>query len=96
MSVSDADIAFAVDLFSDLGGLTTRKMFGGICLYLDGTVFALQSSDGRLYLKTKHPVDVLGHQTDQFHNMPYYALPEDMLDDPQAACTAAQAAFIAL
>ncbi len=96
MSVSDADIAFAVDLFSEIGGLTTRKMFGGICLYCDGTVFALQASDGRLYLKTKDPQGVLGDRTDQFHNMPYYALPEDMLDDPQAACAAAQTVLSAL
>ncbi len=55
MSISDSDIAFAVDLFGDLGALTTRKMFGGMCLYHDGTVFALVSSDGRIYLKTRDP-----------------------------------------
>lgn len=81
MALSDGDIAFATDLFADLGALTTRKMFGGMCLYHDGTVFALQASDGRLYLKTKDPVGLFGAQTDQFHNMPYYAIPDDMLDD---------------
>lgn len=96
MSVSDGDIAFAKDLFADLGAVTTRKMFGGICLYQDGTIFALQASDGRLYLKTKDPVDVLGAMTDQFHNMPYYALPDDMLDDPACACKATQKAMTQL
>lgn len=96
MAVSDRDIAFAVDLFADLGAVTTRKMFGGICLYQDGTVFALQSSDGQLYMKTKNPEAVIGTTTDQFHNMPYYAIPEDMLDDPQAACDAARTALMAL
>lgn len=99
MSLSDGDIAFAVDLFGDLGALTTRKMFGGMCLYHDGTVFALQASDGRLYLKTKDPEAVeavLGDRTDQFHNMPYYAIPEDILDDPDAACAAARTALKAL
>jgi DNA transformation protein len=91
MSLSDGDIAFALDLFSDLGSLTHRKMFGGMCLYLDGTVFALQSSEGRLYLKTRDPQTVLGDVTDQFHNMPYYAIPEDLLDDPTCACSAARA-----
>ncbi len=93
MSVSDGDIAFAVDLFSDLGHLTTRKMFGGMCLYHDGTVFALMSSEGRLYLKTKTPDTLFGQTTDQFHNMPYYAVPEDVLDDPASACDAARAAL---
>lgn len=96
MPLSDADIAFAVDLFGELGALTTRKMFGGMCLYHDGTVFALQASDARLYLKTKDPEALFGERTDQFHNMPYYALPEDMLDDPVAATDAAQTALKAL
>lgn len=96
MSLGDGDIAFARDLFADLGGLTHRKMFGGMCLYQDGTVFALQSSDGRLYLKTRDPVTLFGTQTDQFHTMPYYALPEDVLDDPAQACDHARRALDAL
>ena len=93
MSLSDGDIAFALDLFADLGPLTHRKMFGGMCLYHDGTVFALQSSDGQLYLKTRDPAAHFGQVTDQFHNMPYYAFPEDLLDDPAAACAAARDAL---
>jgi TfoX/Sxy family transcriptional regulator of competence genes len=38
----------------------------------------------------------LGNQADQFHNMPYYAIPEDMLDDPDAAVQAARTALMAL
>ena len=33
MGVADADIAFAHDLFADLGDLTSRRMLGGLCLY---------------------------------------------------------------
>lgn len=51
MSISDADIAFALELFEDLGPLTTRKMMGGLCLYADGTIFAIIHSDGTLLLK---------------------------------------------
>ncbi len=96
MSLSDGDIAFALDLFADLGPLTHRKMFGGMCLYQDGTVFALQSSDGRLYLKTRDPASVIGEVTDQFHNMPYYAIPESVLDDQGLACDQARIALEAL
>jgi DNA transformation protein len=96
MAVSDGDIAFAVDLFADLGALSTRKMFGGMCLYHDGTVFALQASEGRLYLKTKDPIGLFEIKSDQFHNMPYYAIPEDFLDDPETACAVARAALTAL
>jgi len=96
MSISDSDIAFAVDLFGGVPDLTSRKMFGGICLYHAGTVFALVASDGRIYLKTRTPETVLGARTDQFHNMPYYALPEATLDDPEAAAQMARAALVDL
>jgi len=45
MAVSEADIAFAKELFDGLGTLTSRKMMGGLCLYSDGTIFALLYSD---------------------------------------------------
>lgn len=72
MAVSDADIAFATDLFSELGPITSRKMFGGICLYYDGTVFSLVSSDGTIYLKSKGSLasDLQDEGGTQFHNMP--------------------------
>ena len=92
MGVADADIAFAIDLFSGLGQLTTRKMFGGMCLYHDGVVFALLSSEGRIYLKAYGDIaeTLKDGGSDQFHNMPYWAMPEAVLDDPQEACTLAQ------
>ena len=98
MSVSDADIAFAVELFEDLGAITTRKMFGGICVYHDGTVFALMSSDGRLYLKAKEGVaEALKTEgAEQFHNMPYWSLPESALEDPELALDWAKRSLVTL
>ena len=96
MSIDDSDIAFAVDLFSDVPDLTKRKMFGGMCLYSSGTVFALLSSEGRIYLKTRDPAGLFGETTDQFHNMPYYAVPEAALDDPNEAQAFARRALNAL
>ena len=92
MAVAQADIAFALDLLSDLGDLTSRKMFGGMCLYHEGIVFALLSSDGTLYLKAKGSVatELTASGADQFHNMPYWSVPMSALDDPQEACTLAR------
>ncbi|MDP5085337.1 MAG: TfoX/Sxy family protein [Yoonia sp.] len=92
MSASDADIAFATDLFADLGHLTTRKMFGGLCLYHQGVVFALLNSDGRIYLKAKGALAgaLQSDGSEQFHNMPYWSLPMSALDDPEEACTLAR------
>jgi len=98
MSLADADIAFATDLFSELGNISTRKMFGGMCLYLDGEVFALMSSDGQLYLKAKGDlVTALVHDgATQFHNMPYWSIPDAALDDPGEACTLARRTIASL
>ena len=93
MSVSDADIAFATDLFSNLGSVTSRKMFGGLGLYHDGVIFAVVSSDGRNYVKTTldTATALADDGAEQFHNMPYWSLPESTLDDPEAACDWARA-----
>ena len=87
-SISDADITFAIDLLSDLGPITNRKMFGGICLYYDGTVFSLVSSDGTIYLKTKGSLAnaLADNGGTQFHNMPYWSLPDQARKDPTLAC----------
>ncbi|MCK0094793.1 TfoX/Sxy family protein [Yoonia sp. F2084L] len=98
MTLADADIAFAKDLFSELGNVTTRKMFGGMCLYLDGDVFALMSSDSQLYLKAQG--DIATQLSDegaaQFHNMPYWSIPDAALDDPGEACTLARRTIASL
>lgn len=98
MSVSDADIAFALDLFSDLGPITHRKMFGGMCLYYDGTVFSLVSGEGTIYLKTKGSLasDLADGGGTQFHNMPYWSLPDTALEDPTIACELGRRALSAL
>ena len=92
MSIADSDIAFARELFEDLPDLTHCKMFGGICLYSEDTVFALASSDGRLYLKAQGDLAerLKADGAEQFHSMPYWSLPEDRLDDPDAACDLAR------
>ena len=107
MSVSDADIAFALELFEGLGPLTTRKMMGGLCLYRDGTIFAILHSDGSIWLKgagkfadrmtaegwTRWTYSREGKKTTA---MPYWRLPDAALDDPGAACDLARTALAEL
>jgi len=98
VSISDADIAFARELFSPLGGVSHRKMFGGICLYLDGDIFALVSSDGQIYLKAQGAVaaSMANDGSAQFHRMPYWTLPDDALDDPEVAIAYAKRTMASL
>ena len=108
MAVTDEQIEMVLDLFAGLGPLATRKMFGGMVFYSDGQIFAAMMSDGRLQLKGAG--DMIGvfeaegwerwtysrAGSDKVTAMPYWLMPEDLLDDPEAACDWAQRALAAL
>lgn len=105
MSVSNEQIEAARDLFAGLGEITTRKMMGGLCLYSEGTIFAIMLDDGALYLKgagdfvaeleaagcTRWTYQREGR--DKPTAMPYWSLPEAALDDPDLACDWARRAL---
>lgn len=104
MSVSEADIAFAKELFSELPNLTTRKMMGGLCLYSDGVIFALLYSDSTIYLKGQGAfvtkLEAMGatrwtyvRKDGKVTKMPYWTCPDSVLDDPEEACTLAREAL---
>lgn len=104
MSVSDADIAFTKELFSDLGDITTRKMMGGPCLYARGTIFSIIHSSGKIYLKGAgdfipklEAMDAVRwtypRKDGKITGMPYWTLPEAALDDPEYACSLASEAL---
>lgn len=104
MSVSAADIAFALELFEGLGPLSTRKMMGGLCLYCDGVIFALMLSDGSLWLKGAGGfagrIAAEGWERWTYPRpgrapvaMPYWRLPDAALDDADHACNLAREAL---
>lgn len=104
MSLSDAQIAHASDLFASIPELTTRKMFGGLGLYSGGIIFAVIMSDGTVRLKGKGGMverfETLGMErwTTQRpgrkpSHMPYWTLPDAWLDDPDAIGALAQEAL---
>lgn len=104
MSVSAEEIAFARDLFSGLGDITTRRMMGGLCLYHEGTIFAILHPEGGIYLKGAGAfVDRLEEmgctrwtytrKTGQSAAMPYWTLPGAALDDPEEAVALARDAL---
>ncbi|MGB3177140.1 MAG: TfoX/Sxy family protein [Albidovulum sp.] len=107
MSVSDADIAFALELFEGLGPLSTRKMMGGLCLYRDGTIFAILNSDGSIWLKGAGAFAAriaserwqrwtYTRDSGKVTAMPYWRLPDAALDDPELACELARTAITEL
>ncbi len=104
MSVSDADAAFAQELFSGLGALTARQMMGGLCLYAGGTIFAILQSDGSIWLKGAGAFAnraaregwtrwTYSREGRKITAMPYWQLPDAALDDPALACMLAREAL---
>lgn len=104
MAVSDEEIAFARDLFSDLGDITTRKMMGGLCLYHRGTIFAIIHGDFGLMIKGAgafaERLETLGctrftytRANGTTTSMPYWTLPDSAQDDPLEACALAREAL---
>ena len=104
MSLSDADAAFAKELFAGLGAISSRKMMGGLCLYSEGTIFAIVHGDGSIFIKGnssfKEVLEAEGLQRWTYSRdggkqtaMPYWALPDAALDDPELACDWARRAL---
>lgn len=104
MSLSAEEIAFATELFSGLGQISTRRMMGGLCLYSDGTIFAIVHGDGSIWLKGAGgfvaELEAEGSTRWTYTRdggkptaMPYWSLPDAALDDPDLACDWARRAL---
>lgn len=104
MALTDEEIDHVLDLFSGVGSLTTRKMFGGIGVYSDGTIFAVMMRDGRLMLKGKGDMiprfEELGMERWTYQRpgksetaMPYWIMPESAFDDAEEATSLAREAI---
>ena len=92
MKPQDTYIEFLIEQFAPLGGITPRRMFGGHCLYCDGTVFALVAKNS-LFLKVdgenKGEFEKYGSKPfrPQGHpgvSMSYYEAPAEIFEDPDA------------
>lgn len=107
MAVSAEQIAFVHDLFAGVGPITTRKMFGGLGIYADGKIFAVLMSDGALKLKgVGEMADTFTSEgwapwtytrkDGAASSMPYWTMPDSLLDDPEEASAWARRALATL
>lgn len=108
MAISEEQIAHALELFEGVGPMSTRKMFGGLGIYAEGTIFAVLMSDGVLKLKGAGAmVDVFENEgwerwtysregSETVTAMPYWTVPDALLDDPDAASDWARRALAEL
>ena len=92
MTVSSDYLAFILDQLATLGGVTSRRMFGGVGLYRDEFFFALLDDDV-LYFKAdeSNRGDYEREGMKRFtpfpdqpqYEMGYYEVPASALDDPE-------------
>lgn len=91
------------DLFAPLDGVMFRKMFGGLGIFKEGLMFALVADDV-LYLKADEATSpaFVAEGSGQFiyagmpgrvATMPYWRIPERLLDDPGEFADWARRAF---
>jgi len=91
MAVSREYLDYVHDQLSGLGGVSSRRMFGGAGLYCDEFFFALIDND-TLYLRVNdaNRADFTTRGMGQFRpyadrpelSMSYYETPADVLEDP--------------
>jgi len=91
MAVSSEYLDYVHDQLSGLGGVSSRRMFGGAGLYCDEFFFALIDDD-TLYLRVNdaNRADFTTRGMAQFRpyaerpelSMSYYETPADVLEDP--------------
>lgn len=83
--------AYLVGQLREMGPVTTKKMFGGVGIFLEGTMFAKITGDGIPFLRVddtnRGDFETLGQEQfysgDKKKGMPYYQVPTIILEDQQ-------------
>jgi DNA transformation protein and related proteins len=96
---------FLIDLFSDFGPVTIRRMFSGFGISTDGTNFALALRGGLYFRADDQTIprfEAEGSQPFQYQTRAktvtvgsYWQLPERLYDDPEELTDWARAALAA-
>ena len=91
MAVSEDFLVFVLDQLAEWGGVTARRMFGGVGLFRDGMMFGLIADDV-CYLKAddsnREPFIRAGSSDfkpfpDKPGRISYYEVPPDVLEVPE-------------
>lgn len=83
---------FVLQELVSLGNVTSKKMFGGVGIFLDGVMFAKVSGDGTLLFRVDdtNRADYENRGAEKFYSsdkkksMPYYQVPSQIVADHDA------------
>lgn len=75
---------YVMELLKPSGDFSGRAMFGGYGIFEGGDMFALVSQDDRLCFKVddSNRGDYEAAGSERLTPMPYYVVPEEVLEDP--------------
>lgn len=100
---SSADfVAHVLDLMSDWGGVSARRLFGGYGLYRQGVMFALVAYDAlyfRVDARNRPEFEAAGMEPFVYDSkgkpieMPYWEAPSELFDDSESMTHWAQCAL---
>ncbi|WP_436641918.1 TfoX/Sxy family protein [Microbaculum sp. FT89] len=102
MAISSEYAEFVTELFAAFGPVRLRRMFGGAGIFHDDVMIGL-IADGTIFLRTDAALaaDLAGEGSTPFVyssqtrtvEMPYWRLPERLLDEPEEIAVWAQRAY---
>ncbi len=94
MAVSEELESYIIEQLGPVGAVSSRRMFGGVGIYIDDVFCALISPDsGSLYFKVddsnRADYEAAGSKPfmpfkDRATIMSYYEVPEEVIEDPEA------------
>ena len=72
-----------VEKLSPIGGISTKKMFGGHGIFHEGKMFCIIDSKAQAYMKAddSNKADYEATASQQHSKMPYYSIPEEVLNN---------------
>ena len=72
-----------IEQLSTITGVTSKKMFGGFGIFCDKKMFGMITAKGGMYLKAddSNRVDFEEKGSTKHHRMPYYSIPDDILNN---------------
>ena len=74
-----------LERLSSIGGITSKKMFGGHGIFYESKMFAIVDSKGQGYLKAddSNLTDFEVFDSHKHSRMPYLSIPGKVFDDPE-------------
>ncbi len=94
MAVSPEYRAYVEELFEPMPGVAFKRMFGGVGVFFDDRMFGLVTRSEQLFFKvdeeSKPPFQGAGSQPFVYtrkgkpYEMPYWTVPVDAYDEPEA------------